>query len=493
MPRYAPLSPFVPLVLLDVRTACGLASASQLSRQRPAPDSEREEWLRELKDELAQIMPASDEPAAGASGPALTGAFNDNHGNKNSNNVHYNYHFHYHLQEHKSTRNNANNHNHLRHGRGQGGSSGTRFEEFNTSDELSRYIERIQSVNEHLATLPNEADSVCRERVVAKCSTLDGDGLVPIRNHAKAGHKPIDAMTRACAGETWDGPACLQAFQAYRDESLQHMQEFTATVDEWESFAGIQQMCAASPVRNFRRGGGFAAEVPCGKGGASTPVYYRHIYHTWGQAIKDNLASAAGTPASLNVDQDWIMNHRCTELSKRRSNSTGARPVLFTFVRNPIDRFVLGYMEMTRGGLVGHLRGSKPGSEEHATAFVDLVVHGNCDNGNVLIQAHQLIGNECESRFDFVGKVEHMKRDWHRLSVVAGCDQDIDFQVPEDLKQHDRENGAGGAMRAVLEKNGGALMRLLCWWSMPDFVLFDYELPDACKTDHKLMQAFAKR
>jgi len=324
-----------------------------------------------------------------------------------------------------------------------------------------------------------EVDYRCYEGFYGTCPL---DATLQDANDTVLKHQTLlSSMRTACLGHTWDGSRCWSLLRNLRGAAY-------GTVRKWSSGdqLHVASMCAPPPVLHFRTGGGMKASIPCGgKNGKNHAFFFRHNYKVAGFAIKANLCALANTP--WTSDDDWYDESRCREYQEMKKISN---PTLFTFVRNPISKFVSGYKELCVRGVAGpFIHGFKAGSIQHAKGFLDRVFHGTCDNPHVLSQVYLLTGNECESKFDFIGKLENFAHDW--VSLGKGwCEKDLRWlENPE----HDSQNPADAkyevAMQKALRDNGNKLFKALCWWLLSDFALFDYDLPPECASDQDLSAA----
>lgn len=302
----------------------------------------------------------------------------------------------------------------------------------------------------------DEVDIVCHDQWPVSC-----DVPVP-RLDREQTTELMRKVRKSCIGEGWSEDECHLNLHWFRAGTLGPLQNFVGGPNR-QAFPGTSARCRAAPVKKFRKGGGVKAAIPCRRGGHDAHLYYRHIYKDAGLAIKKNLFKIAGLPYDAAVDQDWEGNHRCAELNFERQRFTSsifgvtdvAKPVLFTFVRDPIEKFIAGYKEMCTRHLIDNLRGHPVGTLEHAKAFLDFVMQGTCDNGHVLIQAQSLLGKRCESKFDYIGKLEHFEDDWQRLSETAQCDTDIGWPMQPKHESQKEDDGSDAAIRQALDEHDG--------------------------------------
>lgn len=286
----------------------------------------------------------------------------------------------------------------------------------------------------------------------------------------------VTNLRRRCVGAAWNGARCHILTQGLRKFTWHRLRKLMRD-------AGYKPPEKPPVVKIFRRGGGLAVDVPCA-GGGHGKFYYRHVHMAEGSAIKESLAANAQS-GQYAVDDDWEQNSRCEELGHERAryimkqDSNYQKPVLFTFVRNPVEKFIAGYKDMASQHLLDTMHeGSKVGSPRHVTKFLQDVMFGTCDIGHVLLQVQNLFGHDCESHFDFVGKLDSLEEDWTRVGVEGGCEKGLTWtEQPRQTSDLD-DQGAEKAMRKILAKDDNRFMKVLCWWTLPDFIVFGYELPD---------------
>merc|ERR1719265_733801 len=99
-----------------------------------------------------------------------------------------------------------------------------------------------------------------------------------------------------------------------------------------------------------------------------------------------------------------------------------------------------------------------------------------------------MMGPSCESRFDYIGKLERFKPHWHKLGRAAGCTEKLYWPRTYEHEADGYDKGAGKSMRAALAADGGKMAQALCIWLLPDYIAFDYPLPEACKAHIDLME-----
>lgn len=378
----------------------------------------------------------------------------------------------------------------------QGYHSNSFAEEFDLEDYLNRPGEadiRCRSYKSHFIAGLNEASANNSEwlQLSASGSEAVGAAAGSISEEARLATNSSEVqalgeeLRMVCMGPDWNGNRCQDVVGAIRQATWARLRLVTIGVT---SFDHLQEHGMAPAVKTFRTGGGVSAEIPCRGGHDPAQLFYRHTYRGAGMAIKKNLAILAHDNPKKYLDKNWHSNNLCESFVKG-TQGRSVKPVLFTFVRDPLKRFISGYAELAARGLIDSIRGQAVGTQAHAELFLDNVFHGTCDNGQVLLQVQGMMGSACESRFDFVGKVETLKDDWHELGNAASCTDTLywprNWKRSPDVKDH----GAKEAMKQALKANQGKLKLALCVWLLPDYIAFDYPLPKGCAGHNDLMPA----
>jgi len=334
---------------------------------------------------------------------------------------------------------------------------------------------------------PDEIDISCVVRESANCPSTINARATTHETTALA-RTLLKSLRRACLGDSWNGHKCWTSMNDFR--RLAHTQ-----MKYWASHHGLMQtnsMCDVPPVRHWQSGGGVRANVKCGFNGHEESFFFRHNWKVGGLAIEANLCDNAEC-TEFRGENDWWLNSRCKQYDDLKPHY---HPTLFTFVRDPIAKFVAGYKEMsTRQENVTsyrRLRNATLGTPQHALQFLDAVFHGTCDNPHVLSQAYILMNKACESKFDFIGKLENFEDDWATLSRKGGCTTKLGwFEDPKHESQDPQYKKYEVAMRNALTMNNNALFKALCWWMLPDFAIFDYDLPPECSSEEALHSALS--
>mmetsp|Transcript_11528 Transcript_11528/g.16218 ORF Transcript_11528/g.16218 Transcript_11528/m.16218 type:complete len:378 (-) Transcript_11528:23-1156(-) len=260
------------------------------------------------------------------------------------------------------------------------------------------------------------------------------------------------------------------------------------------------------------------AEVVC-RGGKELVLFYRHIFKAAGHGVFANLKKI-GKNVSISVNSPEI----CSSFDLGNPNH-----VHFTFAREPISRFIAAYAEIEHRIdidepwlvykkmkliLGNHSRGSFKRAEAFFSEFLKSGIFGD---GHVKPQAEYL-GHikECDISMHFIGAVENMSADWSRMFEHYNCQQDaydgheglhpndeqdkkalanaintssvhsfMDTQASVDIAAQRLKDMAVASMETMLQSQPKFLL-FLCWIYLPDFVIFDYDLPAACTADETL-------
>lgn len=218
------------------------------------------------------------------------------------------------------------------------------------------------------------------------------------------------------------------------------------------------------------------AQVPCGATNRS--LIFQHTWKAAGWAIMENLRSISSEYSEQRAMED---NYRwCDQLPEvDRAHSR-----VFTFVREPLERFVSGFAEIERTYRNPHFdffRLAETGSHQQAQLFIDRFFEdGVMYNGHVKPQSEFLppFSASCGLRMDFIGKVEDLSNGWSSFLASQQC---AGHPFRSSLGQHPTEHSETFAMHSVLKSNEGVYLRAFCWLSLPDYVIFDYQLPQQCQ------------
>eukprot|EP00913_Durusdinium_trenchii_P026562 g24920.t1 len=228
-----------------------------------------------------------------------------------------------------------------------------------------------------------------------------------------------------------------------------------------------------------------------------------------------NLGKLAGTYQRHNLEA-WhndLLAEDCQNVS---------HPSTFTFVRNPLARFISGYAQLEHyhqeamehrknfpPNPVLNLLTGKPGSVGRAKQFLDrFFVDGVLRDGHVRPQSEFFVkpyGSKCFLAVDFVGKTENVVEDWKRFLESQQCHVITQFNLTKG--RHENSIGTKQALADAAEIGGassfvelqsaakesmeaqlfqGAYLRALCWLYLVDYVMFSYDLPRGCDHPHML-------
>eukprot|EP00434_Breviolum_minutum_P028420 symbB.v1.2.025142.t1/scaffold2424.1/size79531/4 len=276
------------------------------------------------------------------------------------------------------------------------------------------------------------------------------------------------------------------------------------------------------------------AFMSCSDGSDDLVLFYRHIWKAAGHSIFENLERAGhidngAASAAGNLSFKVIGSLEfCGNFDPRNS-----RHFAFTFVRDPISRFLAGYSEIEKRvreqrpgfqSLIKTLEQYPAGSVLRATAFFqEFLKNGINGDGHVKPQVEYLGQSQgCSIPMRFVGRVENITIDWPRMFHDAHCDQrNFDTALglhpndPRDrssmealirnpseeygpfaLASTDEVTSAAtslqkrevASMQEVLTKSSALHLRTLCWIYLPDFAVFRYEPPQLCQEEPALRE-----
>jgi len=170
-----------------------------------------------------------------------------------------------------------------------------------------------------------------------------------------------------------------------------------------------------------------------------------------------------------------------------------------TFVRDPLQRFTSAYRElvvakrrrsnMVNGSDAALLEEDEKSSTERARLFVESFLQGGGKDitASILPQAEYFAerSHNCSARMNFIGKSESPANEWRRMIHEMDCDPTkIPYsngtKVDKTSSLLQVSSGATSGMEKAMKLDGGAYLRAWCWFSMPDYVLLDYDLPAEC-------------
>merc|ERR1719265_1518931 len=216
----------------------------------------------------------------------------------------------------------------------------------------------------------DEINIECKVEDHVQCPETSFQGMTST-DEALEARASLKTLRTACLGDSFNAQECWSKMQDFRNKAYPKVVAWAGHSPKvrWQS------MCTAPKVHHWQGGGGLRASVDCGVGGEQKAFFYRHNYKAAGWTIEANLNFNA-EEEGFRGEHDWWQNYRCHEYEELKRTSF---PTLFTFVREPIAKFVSGYKEIgTRLGntTFKELLNAKIGTPEHARAFLDIVFHG---------------------------------------------------------------------------------------------------------------------
>ncbi|CAE7756352.1 Chst12, partial [Symbiodinium pilosum] len=166
--------------------------------------------------------------------------------------------------------------------------------------------------------------------------------------------------------------------------------------------------------------GGFDSEQVIGESVCSsgTSMFYRHVWKAGGHSLFEKLQAISDhyeQKSYLSFCRKFVY----VPTSKKKT---------FTFVRQPISRFISAYAEIEKRVRLGHheykvlnqsLSAYPAGSSGRAAEFFrQYLKDGIRQDGHLRSQMEFFtpVGG-CAVPYDFVGKVESMEEDWARLML----------------------------------------------------------------------------
>ena len=332
------------------------------------------------------------------------------------------------------------------------------------------------------------------------CSNdVDEASILQIQNGSNVASTLLHAKEVCVKGSS----GCWESLSMYR---IQMWHKVMADKPQW------------MPRSVFNHHDDAIGEVVC-RGGNELVLFYRHIFKAAGHGVFANLKKI-GKNTSISVNSPEI----CSSFDLGNPNH-----VHFTFAREPISRFAAAYAEIEHRVDIGepwlvykkmklilakHPRGSVKRAEAFFSEFLRSGIFGD---GHVKPQSEYL-GHikDCDIPMHFIGAVENMSADWSRMLEHYNCQQDayddheglhpnderdknalvkaintssahsfIDTQASVDIATQRLKDMDMASMETMLQSEPTMLLRL-CWIYLPDFVIFEYDLPAACKEDKTL-------
>ena len=246
---------------------------------------------------------------------------------------------------------------------------------------------------------------------------------------------------------------------------------------------------------------------------------YMHVWKSAGYSLMENLHSVGSGYEVVDSFEDNF--YWCENLALNHNTRAAGRS--FTFVREPLDRFVSGYAEIDRtylGPRYDFFHKAPPGSLDRAKLFVRRFFQdGLIFNGHVKPQSEYFapFSSTCKLPIDYVGKIEQISEDWKKFLESQHCDaaripynNSLGQHPTDEAERHamyhlmalqefadtnvsdsDKSNGtrllSSLHLQEVFRKHHYAFLRAFCWIHLPDYVMFDYDLPEKCN-DPEIVQ-----
>lgn len=169
-----------------------------------------------------------------------------------------------------------------------------------------------------------------------------------------------------------------------------------------------------------------------------------------------------------------------------RVSTTGVR--LWTFVRDPISRFVSGYTE------VEFRNQNKPwvqekfthpiGTRERFREYITSMLQGR----KVPEIYHTFSQSWVGTQFPLItaGKIESMDNDWLAVQEWLGILQPKPFDKECNTHPTSADPLKTSAVAKLALEEDPILMRALCVLLLPDFQNFAYELPEVCQANENI-------
>ena len=208
-----------------------------------------------------------------------------------------------------------------------------------------------------------------------------------------------------------------------------------------------------------------------------------------------NLALMNGNSVYVRIPKNGNNNIRCNlasfpgeqeelkclrQVDGLKLVSSGVK--VWTFVREPISRFVSGYTEVEFRNrddpkVQEHFK-HKLGTKERFREYVVSMLDGHRVHAIFHTYSQSWIG----TTFPVLnaGKIENMEEDWSSLQVWLGLRALQPFN--KNCSTHPTSSdplATSAAARQALEEDP-ALLNALCALLLPDFLNFHYQLPSAC-------------
>ena len=142
--------------------------------------------------------------------------------------------------------------------------------------------------------------------------------------------------------------------------------------------------------------------------------------------------------------------------------------------------------------------------------FLAALLSGKYQNGHTLLQVQQLFQSasapDCPVPFDFIGRVEDFSAGWAALAAALGCSPSglpynrsfghhqlkhtisNGANTPASLSEADPFGTARAIRAALYDQASQPLLRAVCWFLLPDYAIFRYQLPDVCTAAEPMLR-----
>ena len=184
----------------------------------------------------------------------------------------------------------------------------------------------------------------------------------------------------------------------------------------------------------------------------------------------------------------------CENLRDLDDESTTRKVLHIAFVRNPLEHWVSGYSEIafrarTHPNYKSYLYSftKQTGDEAQALAFIRDFAAGRFHRVHDITDAHCFpqVAFLANTTLDYLGDLVDLRTSWESFGRIFGLDgwPTFKFDYSESHSHTDANSGsaARSAMQALAFHVGGPYREALCRLLLPDFVCFDYALPDDCQ------------
>jgi hypothetical protein len=214
-------------------------------------------------------------------------------------------------------------------------------------------------------------------------------------------------------------------------------------------------------------------------------TYHRHLAYmaVWkcgNDNIRLNLQKATGGGRSNQKFTYYTDYKDLTRIVNKKYKST---PVLFTFVRNPISRFIAGvaesfYRSVHQKNTIAY--GHATASKSILISLFQILLDGDFRNGSITFPEHVFPMSNIFQHANphFIGRLENFSNGWRAVESLYG------LKLPYDKSYgYHRSSRDPNRVRSVLKEmlaEDPAYLRILCRVYFTDFVCFKYPFPEEC-------------